>query len=68
MGNTLEMKFTHDQIAELPTLEDIILFLAGLTDDFEDDGGWLSQATFPPNCSWNLPMVISLIWQTMINS
>lgn len=57
MGNTLEMTFAPEQIAELPTLEDIILFLAGLTDDFEDDGGWLSQATFPPNCSWNLPMV-----------
>ena len=51
------MEFSPEQIAELPTLEDVILSLAGLTDDFEDAGGWLSQAMFPPNCCWNLPMV-----------
>ena len=51
------MKLSPKQIAELPTLEEVILNFADLTDDFEDDGGWLSQATFPPDCSWNFPMV-----------
>ena len=51
------MKFTSEQIAELPTLEDVILNFADLTDDFEDNGGWLPMAFFPPNVCWHLPMV-----------
>ena len=31
MENTIEMKFTPEQIAELPTLEDVILNFADLT-------------------------------------
>ena len=51
------MKLTPIQIAELPTLEDVILNFADLTDDFEDKGGWLPSAIFPPNWCWHLPMV-----------
>ena len=38
------MKLTPVQIAELPTIEDVILNFADLTDDFEDNGGWLPMA------------------------
>lgn len=41
------MKFTSEQIAELPTLKDVILNFADLTDDFEDNGGWLPMAFCP---------------------
>lgn len=51
------MKLTPVQIAELPTLEDVILNFADLTDDFEDNGGWLPNSFFPPNGCWHLPMV-----------
>lgn len=51
------MKLTPEQITELPTLEDVILNFADLTDDFEDNGGWLSSAIFPPNGCWHQPMV-----------
>lgn len=49
------MKLNSEQIAELPTLEDVILNFADLTDDFEDNGGWLPMAFFPPNGCWHLP-------------
>ena len=51
------MKLTPEQISQLPTIEDVILYYADLTDDFEDNGGWLSKAFFPPNGCWHLPMV-----------
>lgn len=51
------MKLTPEQISQLPTIEDVILCYADLTDDFEDNGGWLSKAFFPPNGCWHLPMV-----------
>ena len=50
------MKLTPEQISQLPTIEDVILYYADLTDDFEDNGGWLSKAFFPPNGCWHLPM------------
>ena len=34
------MKLSPKQIAELPTLEEVILNFVDLTDDFEDDGVW----------------------------
>ena len=41
-NNHIEMKLTTVQIAELPTLEDVILNFADLTDDWISTALWIS--------------------------
>lgn len=47
-----------EDIKKLPTLREVIIHLAGVTDDFDLGGGWLSREhAFPPDLKWNIPMV-----------
>ena len=55
---SMNKKFTDEEIAKLPTIEEVIADYSILAMQFEDSGGWQNHplvGNFPPNAYWDSP-------------